>query len=147
MTPDEALDRLDSTYHSPLLAVVRAEVEALRHDIARHVQISAEQAQELEELRADLAAARARVAELDETWTDETGEVWTRPTAFAYDMTCRALREQRERADKAEADLAAARALLREAYVAMREPTGEWHDIKCNTVLPKIHAALAEGKK
>lgn len=48
------------------------------------------------------------------------------------------------RADKATSELAAARALLREAYVAMREPTGEWHDIKCNTVLPKIHAALWE---
>ena len=36
------------------------------------------------------------------------------------------------------------RALLHEAYNAMREPTGEWHDVKCNTVLPKIRAALAK---
>lgn len=35
------------------------EVDALRHDIARHVQIAATQAQEIEQLRQDLAAARA----------------------------------------------------------------------------------------
>ena len=41
-----------------------SERDALRHDIARHVQIAAEQAQEMEKLRQDLAAARACLMEL-----------------------------------------------------------------------------------
>ena len=50
----------------------------------------------------------------DETWTDEFGTVWKSPTAWAYAMTCRARQAQQERAERAEADIAAARALLRD---------------------------------
>jgi prolyl-tRNA synthetase len=52
----------------------------------------------------------ARVAELDETWTDELGTVWKSPTAWAYAMTCRARQTQQDRAERAESVLAAARA-------------------------------------
>lgn len=38
---------------------------ALEHDIARHIQITAEQAQEMEKLRQDLDASRARNKECD----------------------------------------------------------------------------------
>lgn len=44
--------------------------------------------------------------------------------------------------DRLRDEIAALRTLLEEAYRAMREPTGEWHDIMCNTVLPKIRGAL-----
>ena len=47
MTLDEALDLLDRCYHSPAVNVVRAEVDRLR---------------------ADLAAARALLAEARESW-------------------------------------------------------------------------------
>jgi uncharacterized protein involved in exopolysaccharide biosynthesis len=43
---------------------VHAELDALRHDIERHVAITAEQAQEMERLRQDLAAARALLREI-----------------------------------------------------------------------------------
>jgi hypothetical protein len=55
---------------------------------------------------------QARVAELDETWTDELGTVWKSPTAWAYAMTCRARQTQQDRAERAEADLAELKARL-----------------------------------
>ena len=69
---------------------------ALRHDIDRHVQIGADQAQELEELREQLAAARAESTKL-RGWVNDAEQA--------------AGREQR-RAERAEADLAAARATI-----------------------------------
>jgi hypothetical protein len=46
------------------------------------------------------------------------------------------------RAEKAEAALRECHALLQEAYAAMREPTGEWHDYKCNVALVRIRVAI-----
>ena len=48
-----------STHNDEMADRLIEEVKHLRHDIARHVQIAADQAQELEQLRTDLAAARA----------------------------------------------------------------------------------------
>ena len=65
---------MDENYYDPSMAhkMLRqqAEIATLQRDIARHVQIAAEQAQEVEELRADLAAARALLIELRDEWID-----------------------------------------------------------------------------
>jgi hypothetical protein len=60
MTAAEALTAIAARYGcAELCQVVTEEMDALRHDIERHVAICAEQATELERLRQDLAAARA----------------------------------------------------------------------------------------
>ena len=46
-------------FNETALKGYRNNIDDLKHDIARHVQIAAEQAQEMEKLRKDLAAARA----------------------------------------------------------------------------------------
>ena len=43
-----------------------------------------------------------------ETWTDEKGNTWHRPTAWAYAQSCRVREEQRQRAEQSESRLAAA---------------------------------------
>ena len=75
-----------------------AESEALRHDIERHVAITSAQAQEIEELR-------ARVAALEHGRT-----YWVE-----------AATKEEERAERAENDLAAARALLVKASPLLKE--------------------------
>jgi len=40
------------------------------------------------------SAANTMTSGTDETWTDEHGTVWTRPTAWAYAQACRALHEK-----------------------------------------------------
>ena len=83
------------------LAEAETDMDALRHDIARHVQIAAEQAQELEQLRQDLAAAR------DEAKISED----------ALQSACvKALNER----DQLRQNLAAARALLRDCRSLVR---------------------------
>ena len=103
--------------HTGLLAA-QDEHNALRHDIARHVQIATEQAQEMEELRQDLAAARANT------------EVSVNAARLCATAKLEALR----------ADLAAARALLRKMSDAeLGQRLWQWHDA--------IDAALAGDKK
>ena len=57
--------------------------------------------------RKELAAANARIAELEatlnETYTDDFGTVWTRPTAWAYAAVCNANDKNRESKEQAEA--------------------------------------------
>lgn len=103
MTPDEALSRLDSTYHSPLLAIVRAEVERLRQDLAaaraRVAELTRANDQLFahgEKMYADLAAARAA---LDAATLGTNG------------MLIRLLTQER---DEVREQLAVARELLRE---------------------------------
>ena len=51
-------------------------------------------------LKQQLAAANARIAELEatlnETYTDDFGTVWTRPTAWAYAAVCKVLNSDSE---------------------------------------------------
>ncbi len=51
-------------------------------------------------LRNTVTAAQEKTkkaqAELHETWIDERGTVWTRPTAWAYAQVCRVKDEQKE---------------------------------------------------
>ena len=113
---------IDVTSNNDALA---AEVAALRHDIERHVQIPAEQAQEIEELRHDLAAAREHVKD--------------------YKENSALFLKQR---DELQADLASARACLMELRIRLhavgRRPE-ECYEISM------IDAALAgqrrEGEK
>lgn len=58
------------------------------------------------QLEQQLAAAKA---ELAETYTDEHGTVWTRPTAWAYAAVCKANDKNREAKEQAEAQCAAMR--------------------------------------
>jgi hypothetical protein len=37
-----------------------------------------------------------RIAELSETWMDDNGTTWTRPTAWAYAQACRVINERRD---------------------------------------------------
>ena len=53
-------------FNETALKGYRNNIDDLKHDIARHVQIAAEQAQELEQLRTELAAARALLREVRE---------------------------------------------------------------------------------
>jgi len=59
-------------------------------------------------IQAMLDQQAARIAELeaerDETWTDERGVVWSRPTAWAYAKVCKARDSLQTRAEKAEAE-------------------------------------------
>ena len=68
----------------------------------------------------DLAAANARIAELEadlnESHVDEHGTVWTRPTAEAYCLICKAYDAWKTKAEQAEAQCAAMR-LRFEKYV------------------------------
>lgn len=41
-----------------------------------------------------LLSLSAQLAEANETWTDEKGTCWARPTAWAYAQACRALHEK-----------------------------------------------------
>ena len=63
------------------------------------------------ELESQLAAANARVAELEadlnESHVDEHGTVWTRPTAEAYCLICKAYDTWKTKAEQAEAQCAA----------------------------------------
>lgn len=52
------------------ITALRAEVEALRADIERHVQIAADQATEIEELRALLREARPAVSYFAAIWSE-----------------------------------------------------------------------------
>lgn len=79
-------------FNETALKGYRNNIDDLKHDIARHVQIAATQAQEVEELRAELAAAKR--------WHEQSSEQWRVAVGEAV-----------QRAERAEADLAAARAL------------------------------------
>lgn len=52
------------------------------------------QAEKIEALKAEVEKVTGELGdvlrELDETWTDERGVVWTRPTAWAYALACKA---------------------------------------------------------
>ena len=58
MSADEALDIMDRVYHTPLTEPIRQELAALSNDVERYVQIAAEQATEIERLRALLRRYR-----------------------------------------------------------------------------------------
>lgn len=60
MAPDEALDRLDSTYHSPLLAVVRAEVGRLRKEVIGWKALAGEAGAGMEAMRRERDEDRRR---------------------------------------------------------------------------------------
>jgi hypothetical protein len=71
-----------------------------------------DEAQErIEQLEADNVGLRSitlqqadRIAELSETWTDERGEVWSPPTAWAYAQACKALHAAKAEREAARAD-------------------------------------------
>ena len=105
------------------LAEAETDMDALRHDIARHVQIAAEQAQELEQLRQDLAAARADYE------------------AFANSESTSA-QQLRE-------DLVTARALLYRAYPYVEDAQYDSDEMRLakRTLLYDIDAALAGERR
>jgi hypothetical protein len=70
----------------------------------------------------DCAAKDRRIAELEqalnETYMDEQGTTWTRPTAEAYAKTCKALAERTKERDTFDATLRAVEAAIAEVYPA-----------------------------
>lgn len=83
----------------------------------------------LEEMRDQIVARNTRIAaieaevEASETYCDDSGVVWTRPTAWAYAQVCKARRGLLDRAETAEAALA--EAVRREAAIA-QECVNAW---------------------
>lgn len=68
-------------------------------------------------------AAEARVAELSETFVDDSGTTWNPPTAWAYHAVCRARDKWQARAEAAEARIEAAEAECAAALArALPEP-------------------------
>lgn len=65
--------------------------------------------QALDETLDALSTAQARIEKLEgdlyETWTDDYGTGWTRPTGWAYAQVCKARDKQQARAEAAEAAL------------------------------------------
>ena len=68
----------------------------------------------------------------DETYTDDHGTVWTRPTAWAYFAACRALREKE----------AALTAMTKERD-AMEDNAGRWATA-CDEANVKLESAEAD---
>lgn len=64
----------------------------LQKDYARVCALLEDSAMRVYTLECERDAAKA---ELHETYTDDTGQVWTRPTAWAYYAACRALHAKR----------------------------------------------------
>lgn len=109
-------------FNETALKGYRNNIDDLKHDIDRHVQIAAERAQEIEELRSDLAAAR------DEAKISED----------ALQSACvKALNER----DQLRQNLAAARALLREASGWLGDNDAE------ESLIRRIDAALAGERR
>ena len=79
------------------IAELEAEREALRVECDGW-------ARERDEAVAERDAANKRIVELSETWTDERGEVWSPPTAWAYAQACKALHATKAERDAARAD-------------------------------------------
>lgn len=108
---------------------------------------------EMRRLQAELANSRAVVKDICAEWHEDCEPCCD---SFGHAENCRAVsiaaakRALNEEVVGLRAECDALLDLLRKAYDAMREPTGEWHDIKCNSVLPKIRvaidAALKDGK-
>jgi hypothetical protein len=108
-------DELDDSdkRHAGEIAAKDAEIAKVRKDWSDacddcdglNAQIRAKDA-EIELLRSMLSVLKGDLAIERETWTDENGTVWNRPTAWAYQQACRTIRSAEQRAESAESRVA-----------------------------------------
>ncbi len=101
LTGQPLRDTLDRARKNDHIADLRQQLTKSEDDCAIFMASNAALTTENMSLRAERDEARR---ERDETFTDETGNMWSRPTAWAYYAVCKALNAPVARADKAEAE-------------------------------------------